>query len=362
MKMKNYTIYFMKKNIFSFAIMLTFGWHKMQAQDIHFSQFAMTPFHLDPSLAGKFGGDHRGILNHRNQWRSATQTPFVTFGGMFDMHFNKDGKKDHFFGGGISLYSDKAGAGALKTTMVNLSIAYHIKLSQGQYFSGGIQGSMVQRNINPDALRFDNQFDGTGHNAALSNGEILPNQNFIKPSFSGGVSYSFGDNSSINVVSNNGYSGKKICVGAAVHYFNAPGFSFIESGSDKLGMRYVIHTNNSFGIANTKLAIQPSGFIAMQRRATDVVLGSYFRFNLSERSKYTQIVKGAAISFGAHYRLGDALIPGVLMEMGSFSCGLSYDMNLSGLTGATSGRGGYEISLRFISPNPFMPRSQSRFF
>lgn len=333
-----------------------------KAQDIHFSQFTMAPLHLDPSQAGKFGGDYRGILNHRSQWRSVTANPFVTFGGMFDMHFNRDGKKDNFFGGGISIYSDKAGASSMKTTLINLSIAYHIKLDQGQYLSGGIQGSLLQRSLNPSDLRFDNQFDGTGHNASLSSGENFGMMNFMKPAASAGISYTFGDASALNVVSNNGFAGRKINIGAAVHYVNTPGYSFVQAGNDKLGLRYVIHSNNSFGIANTKLAIQPSGFIMMQRKATDVVLGTMVRINLVERSKFTQIVKGAAMSIGGHYRFGDAVITSFLMEMGSFAIGVSYDINTSGLSGVSNGRGGYEISLRFISPNPFMTRSQARFF
>ncbi len=68
------------------------------------------------------------------------------------------------------------------------------------------------------------------------------------------------------------------------------------------------------------------------------------------------------MSLGAHYRVGDAIIPGFLMEMGSFAFGVSYDINASGLTTITSGRGGYEISIRYISPNPFVSRSQARFF
>src|SRR3990167_9109700 len=90
--------------IFNFQILIP----NLKAQDIHFSQFTMTPLNLDPSQAGKFGGDTRAIINYRDQWSSVSSNPFKTYGAMFDMPFS-NGKKDNFFGGGISVYSDKAG-------------------------------------------------------------------------------------------------------------------------------------------------------------------------------------------------------------------------------------------------------------
>ena len=57
--------------------------------------------------------------------------------------------------------------------------------------------------------------------------------------------------------------------------------------------------------------------------------------------------------FRSYYRTGDAFIPTVMLEVASFSVGISYDVNVSGLTEASNGKGGMEISLRFINPNPF---------
>jgi len=50
------------------------------------------------------------------------------------------------------------------------------------------------------------------------------------------------------------------------------------------------------------------------------------------------------------------------MELGSFTFGVSYDINVSGLTVASSGRGGIEFSLKFVNPNPYgSRRSVSKF-
>lgn len=321
------------------------------AQDIHFSQFLMTPFLQNPSFAGKFGGDIRAIVNHKSQWRSVTSNPFQTFGASFDMHLNRSGRKDNFFGLGLSAYTDKAGASSMKSTLVDLAISYHIKINRQSYFSGGLQAGVNQRSIDPSDLEFDNQFDGFGHNPTLNSGEDFSNISVMKPTFSAGISYSWADDQTHHVVNNNGFNGKKLNVGFSVQQFNSPSYDFLND--DRLGRRYIGSFISSFGVDNTHLAIQPSGFISFQKNAIDAVLGTVFRYTLREQSKFTGMIKGAAISLGAHYRVSDAFITSFLIEIGSIAVGVSYDFNVSSLTRASHGRGGYEISLRYISPNPF---------
>lgn len=335
----------------------------LNAQDMHFSQFVMTPLELDPSQAGKFRGDYRGIINYRDQWRSITSNSFRTYGLSFDMPFNKGGMRKHFFGGGITVLSDKAGVIALQTTVANVNIAYHIKVSENSYLSAGVKAGIRQSSINPANLRFDSQFDGKEHNASLPSGETFSQTSYLRPDFSVGLSYSFGTNTTSDVISNNGYTGQKMNIGFAVHHVSSPDYSYLKGGSDRLHLKYVFYTTTSFGVGGTNMAIQPSGFVQLQEGAINMVLGSYFRYTLKEQSKYTGIFKGVALSIGTHYRFGDAFIPAVLIETGSLAFGVSYDVNMSGLSKVSSGRGGYELSIRYINPNPFSNRkSQARFF
>jgi len=56
-------------------------------------------------------------------------------------------------------------------------------------------------------------------------------------------------------------------------------------------------------------------------------------------------------------------IPSFLIETGSFAFSISYDVNLSGLSAVSNGQGGYELSIRYVSPNPFGTKKTSvRFF
>lgn len=356
----------MKKTIQLLAAILTFNFQlstfNCEAQDIHFSQFTMTPLLLDPSQAGK-GNDHRAIINYRNQW-SSVATPFKTYGFSYDTHFNKNQKKDNFFGIGLSVYSDKAGDINLGLTTFNISLAYHIKLTQESYFSAGLQGGFMQSSLDETKARFQSQFDGTGHNDNFASGENFANTSFFQPDFALGMSYYYATNGmSAKVISDNGFDGKKVNIGVAIHHVASPKYSFLNENTDNLNFSYVFHTHTSFGVGGTNMAVQPSGFIAYQQKAIDAVLGSYFRYNLKEKSKYSKFSNGAALSLGVHYRFGDAFIPSLLIETGSFAFGVSYDVNLSGLTTASNGQGGYEISIRYVSPNPFgTKKTSARFF
>jgi hypothetical protein len=84
-----------------------------------------------------------------------------------------------------------------------------------------------------------------------------------------------------------------------------------------------------------------------------ITFGNLFRYQLSDASKYTKLKNSSAVSFGLYYRLKDAIIPMVQFEYQSFALGISYDYNTSKLSAGTNGNGGFEISLRFINPNPF---------
>jgi type IX secretion system PorP/SprF family membrane protein len=346
------------KNISSLiAVMLFALTINVKSQDIHFSQFTMTPLQLDPSQAGKFGGDQRIILNYRDQWRSVAN-PYTTYGLSFDSRLSK---KDNFLGGGISIYNDKAGDISMGLLSVNISLAYHAMLTDNSYISGGVQGGFLQRSLDASKLRYDNQYDGLGHNDALNANELISNTSFFEPDFSAGVSYSYGVSTN-KVISNNGFDGTKINVGAAVHHVSNAKFSFLSDNNEKQSFRYILHTNTSFGVRSTNMAVQPSGFIAYQQGSFELLVGSYFRYTLKEKSRFTKFSNGAAINFGVHYRAVDAFILSTLIETGSLAFGLSYDFNLSGLTVASNGNGGFELSIRYITPNPFgTRRSQARF-
>ena len=86
-----------------------------------------------------------------------------------------------------------------------------------------------------------------------------------------------------------------------------------------------------------------------------------FRYLLKEESNYTDFEKGRALSLGVHFRAKDAFIASMLLEIGPFDFGMSYDFNISNLENASSGRGGYEIAIRYSGQNPLRKGAARRY-
>jgi hypothetical protein len=144
----------------------------------------------------------------------------------------------------------------------------------------------------------------------------------------------------------------KMHLGVSAFHVSSPKVSFY--GSDvRLPMRIVLHGGMSYGIKNTNTSLVPSFMFVKQGVQQEIMVGSMARFRLKEDSKYTGFVKGSAVSFGGFYRARDAIVIATFIEMAQYAIGISYDINTSGLTTASTGKGGIEISLRFISPSAF---------
>lgn len=324
------------------------------SQDIHFSQFWMSPLLQNPALVGA-NYDMQAIINYKDQWRSVA-SPYKTYNLSYDMKLNKKKVKKGFWAGGINFFNDKAGDAQMGTTQGNLSFAYHVLLNPNNTLGAALMGGFGQRSINFSALQWGSQYDGTSYNSALPNQESSGASSIMYPEIGTGVLWAY--NKGASTMSSN----DMVIINAGIAAFNVnqPKYSFYHSG-ENLNMKIVVHANLLYGIKNTNLSIAPGFIFYNQGSSKETLFGTMFRYTLKDASKVTGYIKGSAISFGVHYRNKDAVILSGLLEMGSYAFGLSYDVNVSGLKSASTGRGGLEISLRFINPNPFTGKSNARF-
>ena len=146
---------------------------KTYGQDPHFSQFFEAPLLRNPSLAGLFEGDVRLQTVYRNQWQSVTN-PYQTSSINFE-YKQPIGKGNDFITTGLQILFDKAGITNFTTTNIYPALNYHKSLNdtKSKYLSLGIMGGYVQRRIDRSKITTNNQFDGSGYNPALSDGETL---------------------------------------------------------------------------------------------------------------------------------------------------------------------------------------------
>ena len=98
-----------------------------------------------------------------------------------------------------------------------------------------------------------------------------------------------------------------------------------------------------------KFSIRPAFLYQTQSTANEFVGGSEFNMivgNPEIRSFATNVF------LGAWYRTGDAAMITGGIEFKGVKVGVSYDYNMSELKTASNGNGAFEISLRYIAPNP----------
>ena len=329
------------------------------AQDIHFSQYNFSPLTLNPALTACYK-DLQATLNYKQQWHAVDA--YTTYEATFEMKLNQkkwikldrmtETYKKKLIKGlafGLNAFSDKAGDGKMKTTNENFSLAYHSLLSEHSTLSAGLMGGIVQHSIDPSALRWNNQYSTGVYDPTANPGENFSRSNFINFDYSLGVLYSYGDMNSYITANDQ----KFFNVGFSLSHLNKTQVYYI-GGNDLLYRRFTLHANSMFGIKNTHYSVAPSVLAVQQGPNREITLGMFLKYKVKDESVYTGIIKSTVFSLGCFYRNKDAVIPCFMVEMDKYTLGISYDTNISGLVAATSGRGGFEISLRFGSPSPFL--------
>jgi type IX secretion system PorP/SprF family membrane protein len=325
----------------------------LQAQDIHFAQTWMTPLLLNPAQSGaetKF----RAIFNHRNQWKSIA-IPYVTSDISVDVKIGNSKETKSFSAIGLTVFHDKSGNAEISTLQGNISYAYHIYLNDKSTLGAGLYGGLAQYNIDYTELQWMNQYNGQMYDASLPSGEPIASNSFSQLDMGGGIHYQYGKGERYMTANDQA----RINGGIAFFHANGPKRSFYGM-SEKQEMKIVGYANALIGMENSNLEAGPSVIYFSQGKMSELIMGSMFRYALKAESKYTGFESASAISLGLHYRNKDALIISTLYEISKYAIGISYDVNVSGLKSASNSRGAFEISLRFINPNPFGSSSKSR--
>ena len=316
----------------------------LSAQDIHFSQFYNAPLLQNPSLAGAMEKTEASIL-YRSQWKSVT-IPYKTFAANGSIRLQRSRKQKNYFGMGLSFFQDQSGDGQLSTINGSFNLAFHVEVARYHHLGLGLMSGFGQRKIDAAGFQWGSQYEGTAFNANLPTGESFATQSIAYLDFAGGLLWSFDNNSGKIHVDYNEIS--KGSAGIAIYHFNRPDFSFNQTG-EKLHIKYVAHANFMQSLGSSKFAVQPGFFTYFQGPNKQIYLGSLVRYDLLMESKYSKSIDKIGASLGAYWRMGDALVINSLFEFGNVALGLSYDANLSNLRNVTNGRGGFEVSIRYIN-------------
>ncbi|MFN6015611.1 MAG: PorP/SprF family type IX secretion system membrane protein [Flavobacteriales bacterium] len=325
-----------------------------KAQDPQFSQYRMTPLLMNPGYTG-LNYDLRAVVNYREQWKSVA-TPFSTAAFSFDMNATRDKQKRASLGIGLQFLTDRAGDARMGMTQGNLLLSGILELAEDSKLSVGLMGGFGQRSVDYSALRWESQYVNGSYLSSASSGENLASNNFTYMDAGAGFVWSYGKDAGY-ITQNNGF---KMNFGASFFHFGIPNASYFSVGSQKLDTKFTVHASAEIGKENTNLTFIPELAFIQQGPQRQILVGNVFRYLLSEGSHVTGFVKSSALSLGLNYRVQDALITSVMVDYANFSVGFSYDITMSKLAAANNSRGGFEVALRFVTPNPFAKVYRSR--
>ncbi|MBD3637461.1 MAG: PorP/SprF family type IX secretion system membrane protein [Crocinitomicaceae bacterium] len=336
---------FKKLNIVVGFILISMG--QAWSQDIHFSQFYMNPLQQNPAMAGAVYPMEANI-NYKDQWRSVG-APYKTFAMGYHMRFDMKRRSHGYFAAGVNFFSDQAGDSKMGTGKGILSLAYHLKLNEYNRLGAGVYGGFLQRKIDFTSLTWASQFDGQILDPSLQGG-INGTASFNKFDVGGGMTWVYNNTGGdIKVTGNNDLN---FNLGVGVFHLTRPEYSYLGTG-ERLPMRFVVHGGGVVALADSKWAVVPGFLYYKQGAAQEIFVGTLMRYMLSQNSKFTGFKNGAALYTGAYFRAKDAIVAKLIIEYAGWAFGISYDVNFSGLQVASTYRGGLELSLRFVAPNPF---------
>jgi hypothetical protein len=212
--------------------------------------------------------------------------------------------------------------------------------------------------VDVSKLVFPNQFGATGYDPSIHSGETYATQNFIYSDFAGGINWSYGYNDKAIGANNE----RRANIGASVYHFNQPKQIYLDDSYDRLNAKYIFHADLLYGIRNSNVALVPAFMATLQGPSFEMIESFMVKYYFKEDSKYTGIIKRSGLGIGIAYRNMDAAILTALLEYENYAVGISYDLTTSQLTPASTGRGGPEIFIRFVTPNPFLyQKSRARF-
>jgi type IX secretion system PorP/SprF family membrane protein len=327
----------MKKriHILLVAVLLT---RVVSAQDPSYSQFFASPLTLNPALTGKFNGDLRVAGNYRNQWPTVNKA-YVTSSLSVDLPIMQSSLREgDRWGIGMIAMTDKTANGILNSNYFGLSTAYHKTIDEDGMHSVGVgfQGVYANRTLDGPRLHFVDglQLDGTW----LPSPTEPLNLQVVTTSYF---------NLNAGLLYNGSWNGSNaIYFGVAMYNINQPKASFFGTDDITVPSRLTIHGGGYFPSPNTGKTWYVSALYNRQATASELVFGGALELNAS-----TEADKIVNVYFGAWTRInnvGDAIIPYVGMDYGSFNLGISYDVNVSGFKVASQSQGGIEISLIYI--------------
>lgn len=297
------------------------------AQDFHLSQYDAAPLHLNPAMTGVVEGDWRIHAHYRTQWKAVNFKPYTTGLISFDMPYKK-------WGFGAQIINYRAGIGNYNALQGLVSAAYTLSIDRNQNhnISFGMQLGATQKSVEYQLHTFDNQYttvNGGNFDNSLNSGEAFGGQSYILPEFNVGALYYYAKQQSrLNPF-----------IGASAFNILTPKESFFDANNNDLPFRLYVHAGTRINVLETFYVI-PKVLFMQQSTFSEITFAGDVGYYLKSSEMY--------LLGGLIFRNKDAFIISLGARKTNYIVKFAYDINLSTLAVASTGRGGFELSFTYM--------------
>lgn len=321
----------------------------LSAQDIHFTQYNMSPMTTNPANIGAFEGTARIGGIYRGQWNSVLgSSSYKTPSVYADAPIIRGFRKKDWVGVGLTFFTDKAGVLNLTQTAAKLGASYHFALDKKgtTYITLGAQYGKASRKLTAgDGIRFEEGYLNKGSSDYNQNLDVdfanLKRDKATWTDVDGGIVLKSRLNKRMDF--SLGYAMYHITkgrYGLVTGGGGGTGGGSVQSSNDKIPQRSVV--TGLFNIKlNDKFTISPSFLFQTMNGADEIMVQGMGGYLLNPEKDFTLL-------FGLGYRLRDAIHPMIGGQYKSLRVGLAYDVNISGLKSETNYRGGFELAAWYI--------------
>lgn len=339
---------YVRKLLSLFAVVLTLG--RLSAQDIHFTQYYMSPLTLNPALAGKFEGtariggiyrdQFRSVINQKDIDPSVKNAQYKTPAIYVDAPIIRGFRKRDWIGVGLSFFSDKAGQGGLAHTGSKIGASYHLALDKNAntVLSVGLDYGGEQRKVDNGKFFFERGYT----NSSLPNNQYQSSQSGESET---NTDDKYSDLDAGIVLTSRLNKQMDFNIGFSMYHLGEPSYSLIGGtgtggGNTKVARRAVLHGQFNAKLTD-KFSINPAFLFQTQKGGQEIALQGMAGYLLDE-------AKDINLNFGLGYRMRDAMQAIVGMRYKALTVGLAYDINVSNLNTVSRYRGGFELAANYI--------------
>jgi type IX secretion system PorP/SprF family membrane protein len=302
----------MKRILVIFFILFVFA--KANAQDPHFTQVNRLGSMINPAVSLADNNNMQVTILYRTQWNNVA--PFKTQGVAFNKKVNR-------FTFDANVINNTAGDAGFKQIYFNGGLSYNYKTKKNS-FVGGMQIGLIQHSFNPLNMTFDDQFiPDVGYSSSNATQEVFTNTKSIRPDFNLGGLW----------VRTTKKEKLKPFVGFALYHINQAKETFLNETS-KTAMKSNVYGGFVYPVSD-QVQLQSTCYFVHQGVANEFITSAIAKVNLDEN-------KG--VEGGIIYRANDALAIYTGYQLSNWMVGVSYDVNISGLT---NGNGAFELTLTY---------------